>query len=136
MPMGPRCDQKADGWILDAYGFGYERFRKHLMKFIVIDKPVIVCINATPGVNTLECSQEQVRVCEEFTIPAFYYCVHGPLGSVNLWLQTDDPLVARRRSWLFRVFDQGRRTDVTRLRPSVRSLPLCVGCLPVYLTAT
>lgn len=115
MPLGPRCDQKADGWVLDAYGFYHERFRKHVMKFIIMDKPVIVCINATPGVNSLQCSQEQVRVCEEFNIPVFYFAVHGSMGSVNLYMQSDDPLVARWRSWMLRVFDGGWRTDVRRL---------------------
>lgn len=32
MPMGPRWDQKADGWILDAYGMDYATFRRHLMR--------------------------------------------------------------------------------------------------------
>lgn len=103
MPMGPRCDQKADGWILDAYGMDYATFRKHLMRFLVLDKPVIVCVNATPGVNTFQCSQEQVRVCEEFNVPVFYFCVHSRLGSINYWLSTDHPETAGWRSWFFDV---------------------------------
>lgn len=115
MPMGPRCDQKADGWILDAYGMDYDRFRKHLMKFIVINKPVVACINATPGVNSLECSQEQVRVCEEFNIPVFYYCVHGPMGSVNWYMQTDDPRITLWRSWFLQTLAKCHATDTSRL---------------------
>lgn len=115
VPMGPRCDQKADGWALDAYGMDHNRFRKHLMRFIVIDKPVIVCINATPGVNSLECSREQLRVCQEFNIPVFYYCVHGPMGSVNMYFSTDIPRVARWRSWFFDALARSHLTNVARL---------------------
>ena len=103
MPMGPRWDQKADGWILDAYGMDYATFRRHLMRFIVLGKPVIVCVNATPGVNTFACSQEQVRVCEEFNIPVFYFAVHSRLGSINYWLSTDHPVTAQWRSWVLEV---------------------------------
>ncbi|NSW55800.1 MAG: hypothetical protein HPY44_07305 [Armatimonadetes bacterium] len=115
MPMGPRCDQKADGWILDAYGMDYDTFRKHLMRFIVIDKPVVACINATPGINSFQCSQEQVRVCREFNIPVFYFCVHGPLGSVNVYMQTDDPEAAKWRGWMLRTFEDCHRLDASRL---------------------
>ncbi|MCE5240347.1 hypothetical protein LLH23_17925 [bacterium] len=103
MPMGPRWDQKADGWMLDAYGMDYATFRRHLMRFLVLGKPVVVCVNATPGVNTFQCSQEQVRVCEEFNVPVFYFGVHSKLGSVNYWLSTDHPETTRWRSWVLEV---------------------------------
>ena len=99
-PMGPRWDQKADGWILDAYGMDYATFRRHLMRFLVLGKPAIVCVNATPGVNTFQCSQEQTRVCEEFNVPVFYFCVHSRLGSINYWMSTDHPEVAKWRTWV------------------------------------
>jgi len=100
LPMAPRWDQKADGWILDAYGMDYATFRRHLMRFLVLGKPAIVCVNATPGVNTFQCSQEQVRVCEEFNVPVFYFCVHSRLGSINYWMSTDHPEVAKWRTWV------------------------------------
>lgn len=100
LPMAPRWDQKADGWILDAYGMDYATFRRHLMRFLVLGKPAIVCVNATPGVNTFRCSQEQVRVCEEFNVPVFYFCVHSRLGSINYWMSTDHPEVAKWRTWV------------------------------------
>jgi hypothetical protein len=115
MPMGPRCDQKADGWILDAYGMPYEVFRKHVMKFVALGTPTVLCLNATPATDAIEIAQAQVRVAEEFNLPVFYYAVHGPMGSPNMWLQSDDPEAARWRSWFFQTREKCHQTDTSRL---------------------
>ena len=43
MPLQPDSGLTADGWVFDAYGWQSVEFRKHVMKYVVLDKPV-VCI--------------------------------------------------------------------------------------------
>lgn len=110
MPDPPHGKLKADGWILDAYGYSYETFRRHLAKFVVTGKPVIVCVNATsPKVpwaaeNILvgepgSPAEDQMRVCREFNVPVFFYAVGKEFGNVHEWFHDDEELTARSRRW-------------------------------------
>ena len=42
-PAGPSTRLTADGWVWDSYGWSPERFRRHVMAFVLMGKPVI-CI--------------------------------------------------------------------------------------------
>ncbi|MCX7599028.1 MAG: hypothetical protein N2512_09210 [Armatimonadetes bacterium] len=110
MPDPPHGKLKADGWILDAYGFTYDSFRRHLARFVVTGKPVIVCVNATspkvpwaaegilvgdPGSP----AEDQMRVCREFNVPVFFYAVGKEFGNVHEWFHDDEELTARSRRW-------------------------------------
>lgn len=110
MPAPPHGKLKADGWILDAYGFTYDTFRRHLAKFVVTGKPVIVCVNATsPKVPWAAESilvgepgspaEDQMRVCREFDVPVFFYAVGKEFGNVHEWFHDDEELTARSRRW-------------------------------------
>ena len=125
MPDPPHGKLKADGWILDAYGMRRERFRRHLAKFVVTGKPVVVCVNATPpsARHAAEkilpgaegsAAEEQMEVCEEFNVPVFFYAVDRKFGSVWAWMRDDDEeTVACRRwvmSWIERAHKQRERT--------------------------
>lgn len=110
VPAPPHGKLKADGWVLDAYGFDYERFRRHIAKFVVTGKPVVVCVNATspraksaaervgpwePG----SAAEAQMQICREFNLPVFFYAVDRHWGNVHAWLRDTDPLTVRCRRW-------------------------------------
>ncbi|HID06861.1 MAG TPA: hypothetical protein EYP10_06905, partial [Armatimonadetes bacterium] len=117
MPDLPHPKLRADGWIIDPYGFDRKRFRRYLMKYLVTGKPVINCITASPdpGAPFGITSQEQVDVCREFNVPMFFYCVDPKWGSPAVWLHSDDPAIAKCREWLLKVVDEAHRTDTTQL---------------------
>lgn len=104
-PLKPNAGQKADGWILDAYGMRYEKFKSHIQGFTRTKKPLLVCINATPGVTSLESSKEQVKVCEELNLPVFFFGVAGPNKGVEAWLDSEEPAVTEWRKWFFETLD-------------------------------
>jgi hypothetical protein len=115
MPDVPHPKQKADGWIIDPYGFRYTEFRRYLMKYLVQGKPVIACLNASEDVAPWESSQDQVMACREFNIPIFYYAVDRELGAPNIWRSSDEPGLAGWRGWVYRVREMAQKTDVSRL---------------------
>ncbi|MEW6354812.1 MAG: hypothetical protein AB1696_00685 [Planctomycetota bacterium] len=107
MPMVAHPKQRADGWIIDPYGMKGDQFRKYLMKYLVLGKPVINCAWASPegkfsgrADERLAATREQIPICREFNVPMFFYCVDPKLGSPNAWLKSDEPEVAKVREWL------------------------------------
>ncbi len=111
MPDPPHGKLNADGWIFDAYGMTDERFRRHLAKFVITGKPVIACVNATPPSARHAAekilpgapgspAEDQMRVCEEFNVPVFFYAVDRKWGSVAAWVRDDDPETVACRRWV------------------------------------
>ena len=122
MPMVHHPKQRADGWIIDPYGMRRERFRKYLMKYVVLGKPVIDCLHATPAgrfayhdPNVHEATKEQIEVCREFNVPMFFYCVDNKYGSPAIWLHSDEDKIVRIREWLLREISKIRATDASKL---------------------
>ncbi|MGC9317956.1 MAG: hypothetical protein ACP5KN_07975 [Armatimonadota bacterium] len=111
----PHAKVRADGWIIDPYRLNAQEFRKYLMKYVATGLPVINCINASPEIEPWSSSQDQVDVCREFNIPMFFYAVDGIHGSPYVWMQTDEPRLARWRGWFFRVREMCHETDTSRL---------------------
>ncbi len=111
----PRAGLKTDGWIIDPYRLNAQDFRKYLMKYLATGLPVINCVNASPSVGHFQSSQDQVDVCREFNVPMFFYAVDDMKGSPYLWMDTDDPRLARWRGWFMRVREMCRATDTSGL---------------------
>lgn len=110
MPYPPQGQVKADGWVLDAYGYDYDTFRRHLAKFVITGKPVVVCVNATaPGAKHAaeqilpgqpgSAAEAQMRICREFNVPVFFYAVDRNFGNVHGWLRDSDQETVRCRRW-------------------------------------
>lgn len=102
MPDPPHPDLRADGWIIDPYGFDGPKLRRYLTRFLLTGKPVIGCLTASPDPNapfdiTVE---QQFEVYREFAVPMFFFCVDQKFGSPNLWLMSDEPGIVRARQWL------------------------------------
>ena len=122
MPMVHHPKQRADGWIIDPYGMRRERFRKYLMKYVVLGKPVIDCLHATPAgrfayhdPNVHEATKEQIEVCREFNVPMFFYCVDNKYGAPNIWLHSDEPKIVDIREWILGEISKIRATDTSKL---------------------
>jgi len=114
--------QKADGWIIDPYGMRKARFRRYLMKYVVLGKPVVNCQHATPlgryavkDPNVHIATQEQIEVCREFNVPMFFYCVDNKYGSPYIWLHSDEPKLVKIRKWLLGEISKIRATDTSKL---------------------
>jgi hypothetical protein len=121
MPDVPHPKQRADGWIIDAYGFRHTEFRRYLMKYLVLGKPVISVINASTNLAPWESSQEQVRVCQEFNIPIFFFAVDPERGSPDIWLNSKDPDLAAWRGWVHRILEMAQQTPVSQIpQPSTQ----------------
>jgi len=121
-PMVHHPKQKADGWIVDPYGMRKERFRKYVMKYVVLGKPVINCQHATPlgrfavkDPDVHVATQEQIEVCREFNVPMFFYCVDNKYGSPSIWLHSDEPKVVQIREWILGEISKIRATDTSKL---------------------
>ncbi len=99
----PHPKMRADGWIIDPYGYGTQDFRKYLMKYMVEGKPVIACINASDWVASWESSQDQVDVCREFNIPMFFFATDPIHGGTLTWRDWDDPRITKWRGWVMEV---------------------------------
>jgi hypothetical protein len=96
MPLPPSPGLTADGWVFDAYGWQSVEFRKHLMKYVVLDKPV-VCIpwasdphwtgwTRSPDTATMVNREwHQFQTCMEFDVSCAVFAVAGP-GAMNPWL--------------------------------------------------
>jgi hypothetical protein len=110
MPLPPAPDLTADGWVFDAYGMQDVQFRKHLMKFVVLGKPV-VCIpwasdphwrGWTRSENTaamIDREWGQFPICMEFDVSCAVFSVAGP-GAINPWLNSRTPDMIRLRNCL------------------------------------
>jgi hypothetical protein len=123
MPDVPHPKQRADGWIIDPYGFRHTEFRRYLMKYLVQGKPVIACINASEDVAEWESSHEQVLVCREFSVPTFFYAVDREFGAPNIWLRSDEPGLAQWRGWVFRVMEMAQATPTALPEPGAQFSP-------------
>jgi hypothetical protein len=82
-PLGPLG--KADGYGYDNYGARYTAFRRKLVEFLSTGKPVVFCIDGS-GYSDILSAREQVMVCREFDIPAFYFIADSGSGGMNGWL--------------------------------------------------
>ncbi len=107
-PLGPSTSVTADGWVWDSYGWSPERFRRHVMGFVILGKPVI-CVPWASDPHWPQWTQypstqdminrewHQFTTCMEFNVSTAPFCVAGP-GAINPWLgsMTPDMLHLRR----------------------------------------
>ena len=126
-PAGPNTNLTADGWLLDAYGMGDVQFRKHLMKFVSLGKPVMHTAwasdphwpNWTQYPNTaalVNNEWHQFQACMEFNVTAAVFAVAGP-GAMNPWLSSGTPEMIKLRNWL-----RTKRAEIRAFKPG--DLPL------------
>ena len=131
-PLPPSPQLTADGWVFDYYFFEYPDFRKHLMKFVALDKPVICCVWAAdpdwpdffvptrPAANIQALQrnvQDQFNACKEFDVSTILFAVAGRSGSISSWLGSHTPDMVALRNWI-----KVRQAQMHALRPG--SLPL------------
>ena len=110
MPLSPDPDLTADGWVFDAYGMQNVEFRKHLMKYVVLDKPV-VCIpwasdphwsgwsKSSDTAAMINREWHQFHTCMEFDVSCAVFAVAGP-GAMNPWLGSQTKHMVKLRNWL------------------------------------
>ncbi len=95
-PLPPDPSLTADGWIWDSYAMKRTAFRKHVMKFFVLRKPLACVVWATdphwPGWNQyldttalMDSMWHQFDICREFNVSCVAFAVAGPGGSVGHW---------------------------------------------------
>ncbi|MBM4201837.1 MAG: hypothetical protein FJ189_11200, partial [Gammaproteobacteria bacterium] len=118
----------ADGWIWDSYGWDSVRFRKHLMKFVVLRKPAI-CVPWASDPHWPQWTQyptaaalidrewRQFEICREFNVGCAVFAVAGPHGSVNTWTGSSSPELIKLRTAL-----RAQREAMHAIRPD--ELPL------------
>ncbi len=111
----PHAKVRTDGWIIDLYRLDYQEYRRFVQKYIATGKPLIACINASPEIKPWSSSQDQVDICREFNVPMFFYAVDGIEGSPYIWMDSDDPTLARWRGWFMRVREMAHGTDTSLL---------------------
>ncbi len=112
-PMEPSPQLTADGWIFDAYFWGYPGFRKHLMKFVALGKPVVCVVWAADPAwrdyaagkysnasALMHDTDVQFRTCMEFNVSTALFAVAGPHGSVGSWLGSDTRDMVALRNWV------------------------------------
>jgi len=127
MPIEPNPALTADGWILDAYGMPPNQFRKHLMKFVALRRPVLCVPWASdpqwPGWKKfasaeamIDAEWHQFDACLEFNVSPAVFAVAGA-GSVNAWLASNTPQMVVLRDFL-----AARRAAMHAFRPG--ELPL------------
>jgi hypothetical protein len=134
-PLPPSPGLMADGWAFDYYFFKYPDFRKHLMKFVALDKPIICCVWASdpdwpdfmvptrprPAGGTEELLanvEDQFESCKEFNVSTLLFAVGGRSGGINAWVGSQNPDMIALRNWL-RV----RQAQMHVLRPDDLPLP-------------
>ena len=122
-PLAPNPNLTADGWIWDSYGWDAVRFRKHVMKFVVLRQPAI-CVpwaadphwphwTQYPTASALiDREWRQMDICREFNVSCAVFAVAGPHGSVNTWAGSRAPELEILRNAL-----QTRREAMHALRP-------------------
>ena len=110
MPLSPSPDLTADGWVFDAYGMQDVQFRKHLMKFVALGKPVVCIPWASdphwPGWTRSENTEAMINrewgqfpICMEFDVSCAVFSVAGP-GAINPWLHSRTADMIRLRNCL------------------------------------
>jgi len=110
-PLPPDPNLAADGWIFDAYGWSNLRFRKHLMKFVALGKPVICVPWATDPhwpqwkqyrttEALIDSEWHQFDACREFNVSCAAFAVAGPTGSVNHWIGSSTREMVKLRNAL------------------------------------
>ena len=120
----------ADGWIWDSYGWSPSRFRRHVMNFVLLGKPVICVPWASdphwPQWTKYPTTQKlidrewhQFTTCLEFNVSTAPFCVAGP-GAMNPWLGSDTPDMKLLRSAL-----RSKRRQMRALRAD--DLPLATA---------
>lgn len=110
MPLQPNPGLMADGWVFDAYGWQNVEFRKHLMRFVALDKPVI-CITwasdphwkgwaqSSDTAAMINREWHQFQTCMEFDVSCAAFAVAGP-GAMNPWLGSQTKHMIKLRNWL------------------------------------
>ncbi|MBC8876611.1 MAG: hypothetical protein H8E44_44855 [Planctomycetes bacterium] len=110
MPLSPDPDLTADGWVFDAYGMQNVEFRKHLMKYVALGKPV-VCIpwasdphwtgwsKSSDTAAMINREWHQFQTCMEFDVSCAVFAVAGP-GAMNPWLGSQTKHMVKLRNWL------------------------------------
>ena len=128
MPLAPNPDLTADGWVFDAYGMQDVAFRKHLMKFVALGKPV-VCIpwasdphwpgwtRSKNAAAMFDREWHQFPICMEFDVSCAVFAVAGP-GAMNPWLSIQTPDMIKLRNWL-----RNKRRQMHALKPDDLPLP-------------
>lgn len=143
-PLPPNPRQIADGWIFDAYFWHNPRFRKHLMKFVVLGKPVI-CMPwaADPespgygagrwktGEDLIRDTDAQIQTCMEFNVPVAIYAVAGKYGSVNTWLGEETLELVKVRKYI-----ESKHAAMKAIPPGTLPLPTAnfSAGVPILLT--
>ena len=110
--LPPDPDLTADGWIFDFYFREYPVFRRNLMYFLSMDKPVICVLWASdpawPGYakgrfpNTealMNNVEDQFKSCMEFNVSTALFAVAGP-GALFPWLNSHTPDMVGLRNWI------------------------------------
>ena len=112
-PIPPNPAIAADGWLWDSYFWEEARFRRHVMKFVVLGKPVNCTVWATdphwpnyaPGrysraEDLINETDIQLRICKEFNVPVALFAVAGEQGALNPWLSNRHPDMVTLRNWI------------------------------------
>ncbi len=104
-PLGPLG--KADGYGYDNYGAPYTVFRQNLQRFLSTGKPAVYCIDGS-GCSDIVSAREQVMVCREFDVPAFYFIADSGVGGASGWL-FGGAVYAPWRNFVFSALEFQRR---------------------------
>ena len=102
-PLGP-IGSKYDGWVYDAYGPKYSDFRnKFVASFLKTGKPLVMCIDGSGCVegSDINSVREQIAVCYEFDIPAFYFIADSPSGGLSTWYSGLKVVLVPWRNFVF-----------------------------------
>lgn len=105
-PLGP--PRLGDGYVYDAYGARYEAIRNHVVEFLRTGKPMILCVDGS-GYSDLTSAREQVMVCREFDLPAFYFVAADGSGGYNGWCYGHNAHLLQWRNLVFSGMEFQRR---------------------------
>lgn len=102
---------KADGYAYDHYGGRYTDFRRMVTVFLSTGKPVVYCIDGS-GYSDVVSAREQVMVCREFDVPAFFFIAESGSGGMDGWLAAGAVYVPWR-NFVFSALEFQRRSAGT-----------------------
>ena len=74
----------ADGWIVDPYWVGRKPFRRHVRRYLISGKPLLLMPGITANKNTPTPPEErratldQLEIAVEFNLPVAFYWIYGP----------------------------------------------------------
>ncbi len=84
----PKYRIPADGWIVDIYGYGGDRFRKYVQRYLVTGKPLIIMPYASWTEGSPEWTEkqwrilfDQLKVAREYNLATAFYWTYGHKGS-------------------------------------------------------